>query len=139
MATTNAFKEWVMDQVAAQDVRAMLMKDSFVLDIDADEFVADISADEISVSGYTRKTLAGEVGTQDNTNNRGVFNATSPLDFGSPATGQTIGSVVLYMFGTGDADSRIIGEWPLSADVPTNGAAFSTTIHADGLAYVADA
>lgn len=138
MATTNACKERLMEYLATLDVRAMLMKTGFVLDVDADEFVADISADELTVAGYARKTLGGEVGNQDNTNDRGVLTATSPLDFGSPATGETIKSVVLYVHVTNDADSWIVGEWDLAADVPTNGAAFSTTIHADGLAYVAD-
>lgn len=58
-------------------IKIMLVTDVYVPDIDAHDFIDDASANEVSGTGYTAggATLAGKTTTQDNTNNRAVFDA----------------------------------------------------------------
>lgn len=90
----------------AHDFRILYLKSTAVYDPD-DEFVTDVisGGQEISVAGYARITLTGE-----------VVNFSTPASYFDAAdttsavmaAGQTIGSVVLFRQVTNDTDSKAV-------------------------------
>ena len=89
------------------------------------------SGSELSVGGYTAggPTLAGKAATVDGTD--GKFTATSPIAFGTLASGATPSHAVMYKSGGTDATNRVIMAWVLGD--PTNGGTYSLTIPGTGL------
>ena len=117
-----------------------LIKNSHVPDQD-ETAMTDIAADEISVTGYVggfagagRKTLASCTITQDDVNNRIVFDATDPSAW-TLSTGATIGYAVIYKHDTNDATSIPLFLLDLT-DTPTNGGTFTVTFPTSGIAYL---
>lgn len=125
-----------IDFDAPNDFRVLLLKSSATYDA-TDEFVADVIAgsSEISVSGYARLTLTGEVvnfSTPD-----AFFDANDPTTAALTA-GQTIGAAVLFKFVTNDADSPVIawfdgGVFP----VATSGGTLTIQWNTSGLLQLA--
>lgn len=122
-------------------VRAMLMKSSYSPNVDHD-YVSDVSADEIYTSGtngYTRQTCASKTVTEDDTNNRAVFDCADQA-FGSITTGVTIGGVLYYLQTGGDdstpSNDVLLCYTEYSAGIPTNGAAFTNTVNSSGVFYL---
>lgn len=64
--------------------------------------------DDAVMTGYTKigtdQTLANKSKAKDTVTERIVFDADNP-SFASPGSGDTVGSVVIYAFGTVDGDS----------------------------------
>jgi len=103
----------------AADLRVLLMKGGSP---DPDwNVVNDITpgTNELTVSGYSRQTLAGESVTEDDTNDFAYLDATDPV-FSSLVTGETITYAALFRFVTNDTDSPIYCFYDV-ADTPTNG------------------
>lgn len=102
--------------------RALLLKSTYVVDPDH-VFVSDITggAAEISVAGYARQTLTTKTETPDLVSNWVKFDCDDP-NFGTLVAGQTVAAMVIYEFGTVDADSPILQYMPLgsiaTADLP---------------------
>lgn len=117
-------------------VKAMLMKSTYSPNPDSN-FVSDISADESAVT-YTRQTLASKTVTQDDTNNRAVFDC-ADLAFGTLALGHTLGGILFYVQTGGDdstpSNDILLAYHELTDDIPTNGSTFSYTINAAGIFF----
>lgn len=113
-------------------IKAMLVQSSYTPNKDHN-FVSDVVASEISVSGYSRQTLASKTLTEDDTNDRVVYDAADPA-FGSLAAGQTIGGVVIFKDTGADGTSPLIF-FNDTADTATNGNTVTFQIDAAGLGY----
>lgn len=117
-------------------IKAMLMKSTYSPNPDSN-YVSDISADELGAT-YTRQTLASKTVTQDDTNNRAVFDC-ADLAFGALALGHTIGGILFYVQTGGDdttpSNDVLLAYHELTDDIPTNGSTFSYTINAAGIFY----
>lgn len=106
------------------EIRCLLLKSSVSFNEDHN-VVSDLTpgTNEISVSGYTRQTLAGVSVSQDNSDNRGEASA-NQVTFSGLATGQTVGAAVVYKRASAgsdtDASDWLIGFYDLT-DTPTNG------------------
>jgi hypothetical protein len=114
-------------------IKTMLVTSAYTMNPDHDQ-VSDIT-NEISVSGYSRQTLASKTVTADLTNDRVVYDAADPV-FTSLATGQSIAAAVtFYDPGTGDANCVPLFYNELSAAVPTNGGNVTIQFAATGIGY----
>lgn len=92
-AIYNNFKEMVMEGEfdLADDVIKVALVTGYTPDIDAHDEWADVSGNEESGTGYTTggEELASKAVTQDDANDRGVFDAAdvtwTGLDVGTPS------------------------------------------------------
>jgi hypothetical protein len=128
--------------VLTGDVRAALLMSNTTGDTDEDAtFIADIGTlDEYDGASYARVALSGESFAVDTTNDRFKFDATdfafSTLGVG---TRQAVG-LLIYLHVSNDSDSKpLIYIDGTGFPFDGNGADVNFTIHADGLAYVANA
>ena len=126
-AIYNNFKEQVMEGVfdlsTGQDVIQVILVGNYVPDIDTHIDYGDVSGTEYNTGvGYTSKgeTLAGQDVTQDDSNDRGVFDATDltwanlgPLTPNHPTH-------AIMLDETAPAD-ELIAYWEVSGTAP-NGA-----------------
>lgn len=139
------YKSWLMGAWGSTAVnftgdvyRVMLMKSSYTFDENHD-FVDDISASEISLTGYSRQTLAGKSVNWDNTNKRAYIDATDP-NWASIAAGDTIGGAVIYRQ-TGGNDSTPANDDLVCfldpTDLVTNGSSVTLQFDAtNGIGYL---
>ncbi len=67
--------------LGTDDMRVLLTNSAFVFNADTQEFRSNVEANEVTGTGYTAGgiVLAGESLTQDNTNNRAIFDYTNPI------------------------------------------------------------
>src|SRR4051812_16493792 len=87
-------------------VKALLLKGSGYTANKDHDTLTDLSlgSNEVTVSGYSRKTLASKTITTDDTNDRTVLDA-ADLSWTSLATGETVSALVIYFDpGTGDGN-----------------------------------
>lgn len=139
--------------LANDTLRAALYNDTtaFTFDPDTHEFVADVldggtTAQEFGGSGgtgYSRNDVTGATVTQDNTNDRGVYDSDDFTWTG--LDGETIQGVIIYKQVGGDdttpADDPIIQIYDDDmADVPdlplpTNGSDIKVLQDADGVLF----
>lgn len=93
----------------------LLQDDGYVVDTDHD-FVANLTpaSNEVDVSGYTRLTLTTGARTVNDTLNRVEYTADNP-NWGTLSAGNQVTGLVLFEQVTNDADSPLIGYWPLTA------------------------
>lgn len=119
--------------LASDTIVCLLLNDSYVHD-PAHDFISDVSANEIGVSGYSRQTLSNKTLTEDDTNDRAVFDNTADITFSSLASGETIGWAVIARNTGNDATSELICALDVT-DTPTNGGDIVIAFHADGVFY----
>ncbi|MDX1745781.1 MAG: hypothetical protein R3324_07580 [Halobacteriales archaeon] len=131
---------------AGDTIKVLLLDDTtaYTADVDNHDFVSDVAdggvtGTEMSGTGYSRKTLANQAVTVDDTDNEGVFDADNVTWTGLNAG--TIQTVVVYQqVGADDttpADDRIIaihddssiGTLPLT----TNGSDVTLSWPAEGI------
>jgi len=115
--------------------KALLLKGAgYVVNRDHD-FVAALTpaANEVAGAGYARQSLATKTRVIDDALDRITYDCVD-LDFGSIAVGETVTGVVVFRFVTNDADSVLIGYYPIGS-VPTNGNPFLVSIDPTGLLY----
>lgn len=125
--------------VDAQDLRVLLVTSGYTFD-NAHNFVADVVASELTVSGYSRQTLANEAITEDDTNDRAYLDADDPT-FSSLAAGETIGGAIVFRHTGADATAPLLFFIDLT-NTPTNGTDFKVQFAAPGsggIAYLAQA
>lgn len=107
--------------LATADVRVLLVSSAYTYDADHN-FVSDIT-NELSGTGYLRKALTGEVVAEDDTNDRGTFDADDVVwtgaDFGTPA------AAILYLEAGSDATRELITRIALSPSITTNTGSFT--------------
>ncbi len=121
--------------LTAITLKAMLVTTGFVFNPDLD-FVDDGTANdpasfEISAAGYSRQTLGSVTLNEDDTNDFSYLDCADP-SFGSLASGQTVGGMVVFRYSssggtTSDTGQDIISYYTLTA-TPTNGGAIGVTI-----------
>lgn len=143
-ATKIAFLDGSLNLGSGGDViRVLLLDDStaYTFDPDTHDFVDDVLAagTEMSGTGYTRKTVAGQTTSTDDTDDEGVFDGDdvtwTDIDAGN------IQTVVVYQQIGGDdttpADDRIITvlDDATVADLPlpTNGSDVTINWNAEGI------
>lgn len=89
-----------------------------------------------AVAGTTDITLTGKSKTTDNTNNRIIFSATSPLSWTGVSDGAASALfIAIYKFVTNDADSIPISYIDVTDLSLASVSQLNYTIPADGLAY----
>lgn len=81
----------------------------------------------------TDQTLGSKTRTEDTANDRIVYDAADPT-WTAVASGSTIGWVIVFKFGTNDADSIPIFVIDVT-DTPTNGGDISVQFSANGIGY----
>lgn len=134
---TNKGKKEIVDRDAtAADLRLLLVNTppasaGAAADLN---FVADVSANELSGTGYARKTLATKTITEDDTNDRAVFDCDDPSVYTALNAGTIAGAWVFRQV-TNDADSAL---WMFldCTDLVTNGGDVTVTINSAGLSTV---
>ncbi len=121
-------------------IKVMLVSSAYTFNPDHN-FISDVSANEIAVAGYTggfggagRKTLAGKTVTEDDANDRSVFDA-NDLSWAALAAGATIGGAVVVKEITNDGASKLIAFLD-PADLPTNGSDVNLTFDATGILWM---
>lgn len=132
--------------LSADTIKVALYNDTtaFTFDPDLHEFVADIldggtTAQEFGGSGYSRKTLANQATSQDNTDDEAVFDA-DDLSW-SALDGETIQGIIIYRQVGGDdttptdddvitvKDNSQIADFPLD----TNGGEVNISFDSEGI------
>jgi hypothetical protein len=137
-AIYNNFKEQVMEGVfnlaSGEDTLQIILVSGHTPDIDAHDEYADVSGDEYGTGdGYTAggETLTGQDVTQDNANDRGIFDADdvtwSSLGALAPATPS---HCILY--DDTPAGDPLICYWELGSTA-TNGGDYTLQFNAVGI------
>ena len=125
----RAKKQWLAGELDldGHTIKAMLVDDAYVYNPDHN-FVSNVSGDEVSGTGYTggfagsgRKTLGSPVVAQDDSANRGYFDAADVTWTGINVG--LVGAIILYRSVSTDADSPLIAHIDTGATFPitTNG------------------
>jgi len=112
-------------------IRMMLLDDTYVPDQDAHDFKNDLSG-EIAGLGYTARgmALADKTITQDDTNNRTVWDAT---DVSWPASTLTARYAVLYKDTGVDSTSPLIALIDFGENKSTSISTFTVPFNTDGI------
>jgi len=140
----NSFKRSIFDAgpidfqavPAADNVHVALLVNTYTPDIDAHEFFSDVSAHEVAAAGpyvVGGLTLAGKSATQDNTNDRGIFDANAPSWAASTITARY--AVLVEWTGVA-ATSRLICYWDFGEDKITTNETFSIPWHNNGICWL---
>lgn len=121
-------------------IKVMLVTSSYTFNPDHN-FISDVVANEISVTGYTggfggagRKTLASKTVTEDDTNDRSVFDA-ADVSWTALGAGATIGGAILVKEVTNDGASPAIAFLD-PTDLPTNGSDVNLVFDATGILWM---
>lgn len=141
MIPNSALKKFLNKEIDidTDTIKVMLLTNSHSNDPDTQEFIDDVSANQVSGTGYTAggATLASKTLTQDNTNNKAVFDA-GDITWSS-ANGFTARYAVIYK-DTGTAGtSPIIAIFDFGADKTASGSDFILTWNASGILSLAQA
>lgn len=135
----NNFKEQVMEGVfnlaTGGDTIKQILLASHTADIDGDTVYADVSGDEFATAaGYTAGgvTLSGQDVTQDNTNDRGAFDATDPSWTGLGPLASTPSHTAQYDDTPSSPADPVIAVWELGTTAP-NGGNYTLQFGANGI------
>lgn len=132
-----------LDLDSASGIKVALMKNSYTPNVD-DNFMSGISSNECSATNYTggfagagRKSLSSLTVTEDDTNDRGVWDAADPATWTAlgGGTNNTLRYVAVIQEITNDAASPVICVLDMQADKATNGGDFSVQFSASGIGY----
>lgn len=97
----------------ADDIRVLLVYDTYVPNFDTHQYVVDVAGDEVTGAGYARVALTGTIVSDD-----AVFDADdaawASLDVGTPD------AAIVYKFVTNDSDSILLYSLDLSPKRATN-------------------
>lgn len=138
-----AFLTWTgLDLSTATGIKWILLKNTHVNSKD-DNFIGDVNADECNATNYTggfggagRKASAGKTVTEDDTNDRAVWDATDPATW--VALGGAANNTLRYLAVgreiTVDTDSPLLCVLDLGQDYNTNGGDFTVAFNATGIA-----
>lgn len=131
-----------LDFNAPDDIRVLLLESKSDVnkdDVDVAAVLARAGTTELSSTGYSRQTLTGEGTIQDDTNDRGEFDAADPT-FSSlvQATSETIVAYLVFKFITDDSSSIPIIQADISPAITPNGD-FTIQWNAEGVLQLASA
>ena len=113
----------------------LLVDDTYTFDRDH-EFVDEVTAAELALSGYSRQVLGTKTRTVNNSLDRIVYDCADP-NFGAIVVGGDVEAMILFRQITNDADSILIGYYPLGG-VATTGLDFEVALNPAGLAFLKD-
>lgn len=127
----NNFKEQVLEGEfdLLNDTLKVILVTGHTPNIDTHTSYSDVSGDEVSGTGYTAggATLASKTVEQDNTNDRGVFDAAdvtwTGLDAGTPS------HAILY--DDTHASDLLVAYWEVTT--PSNGGNYTLQWNANGI------
>lgn len=116
-------------------IKCALFTSSLTPNIDTQVYYSDIIANEISGTGYTAGgvTLTGKTLTQNNTTDRGVFDANDPT--WTVLTAPDIRYAVLYKSTGTSSTSQLMVIYDLGAQSQT-GASFTVQFDTAGALYI---
>jgi hypothetical protein len=118
------------------DIRVMLVDDTYSFDEDLHIYADDVSGDELAGVGYERKALTGEAISAET--GMAVFDADN-VQWASIAAGETIGGIVIYKHVGADDSANPLLIWVDTSNLATGGGAVDITWPAaasGGVAYV---
>jgi hypothetical protein len=125
----NAAKAGLMDgsiDLDTDDIRCLLLTGSVTIDPDHADVAAVVAANtEASDGSYARQALTSETVTQNDTDNRGEFDAAT-IDFGS-LDNETPTAALIFKFVTNDAGSTPISIHDTGFGTAANGAGYTIT------------
>jgi hypothetical protein len=139
MPIYNFFKKCLFDHTVAINLKAgadtikcALLTSSYTPNIDTHDYWDDVSANEVSGTGYTPdgETLANQAVTQDNTNDRAVFDADDVTWSSSTITARY---AVLYKYTGTPATSPLICYFDFTSDKSSSNADFTIQWNAVGI------
>lgn len=123
--------------LSSDTLKVALLADTYTPNIDSQEYFDDVSAHELATAGgYTAggATVSGKSCTQDNANDRGVFDCADPT-WTADGTGFTCRYAVLYK-DTGDpSTSPLIAYWDFGGNQNPVSIAFTLIVNALGLLH----
>lgn len=133
----NSFKKKIQDgsiDLDTDTIKVALVTSSYTPDQDSHDFFDDVT-NEVSGTGYSAggATLGTVTVTQDNTNNRGVFDAADTSWASSTITAR--GAVIYKSTGTA-ATSPLIAYIDFGQDYSSTAATFQITWNASGILYI---
>jgi hypothetical protein len=133
----NSFKKNIANgsiDLDTDTIKVALVTSSYTPDQDTHEDMADVT-NEVSSSGYTTggETLANKTITQDNTNNRAVFDAD---DVTWTSTSMTARGAVIYKSTGTAATDLLIAYKDFGSDKTSSNGDFTITWDADGILYL---
>lgn len=131
----NAFKMFIGNGSVDWDtdtINVSLHTNSFVPSADNDDHFDDVD-NEVSGTGYTAggQALAGKSVTQDNTNDRAVYDSNDPSWSTATITNARYAVLRKARGGAASAD-ELIGAWDFGADISSTAATFSIAVNANG-------
>lgn len=135
---TVIYNAWKTRQLGANaidfvtdDVKVALTTSSYTVDIDTHDFFNDIT-NEVSGTGYTAggQSLATKSVTQDNTNDRGVFDAADVTWASSTITARY--GILYYNTGTAST-SPLICQYDFGSDQSSSNGNFTIQWNASGV------
>lgn len=132
----NSYKKrvWTGDIDLVNDtIKVMFLTSSHTTNVDTQEYISDVSTNEVSASGtYSAGgvTLASKTSTQDNTNNKGVFDCADISVTGFTGSVRTL----CYYKSTGTpSTSPIIAFETFDADQTATSGTWAYTVNTSGL------
>ncbi len=122
--------DWVSDTI-----HAILVTSSYTPDQDSHDFRNDIT-NEITGTGYTAggQALASKTVTQDNTNNRAVFDSNDPQWTSATITARAV--VLAKIRGGASSADEIGGYWDFGSDIVSTAGTFTIAVNAGGWMYL---
>ena len=137
-AMYNATKKYLMNGALDLDsdtIHAILVTASYSPNIDTHDFRDDIT-NEVSGTGYTAggQALAGKTVTQDNTNDRGVFDSNDPS--WTTATITARACVLAKIRGGASSADELAGYWDFGSDIVSTAGTFTIAVNASGWMYI---
>ena len=134
----NAFKVYIQNGAIDLDtdtIKVMLVTSTYTPDQDTHNFRDDIT-NEVSGTGYSAggAALASKTVTQDDTNNRGVFDAADLTWSTSTITAR--GAVLYKSRGGASSADEIIGYVDFGADKSSSAGNFTIQWSSDGILYL---
>jgi len=122
--------------VTSHDVRAILVMTNTTVDteIDAIDYIDDFTTlDEMDGANYARAALANEAAAEDDTNDRGEFDADNITWTSLGAGTRAIQGVLLYEHVTNDTDSEPIAFIEFASTVTADGSNFQIQWSDEGI------
>lgn len=144
---TNKAKYLMMTaalNLSSASLKTALMKNGYTPNAD-DNFMSGISSNECDATNYAggfsgagRKAISSPTVTEDDTNDKAVYDAADPSTWSAlgGAANNTLRHVVVWLPVTNDADSPVLFALDFGSDKTTNGGDFTVQWATGGIATV---
>lgn len=121
---------------SSDTIKVMLVKSTYTPSADNDDFIDDANTYEVTGTGYSAggAALGSKTVTQDNTNDRGVFDA-ADTSWTSASIAGIRGAVIYKDTGT-PSTSPVIAYVDFAADYNVVNGTFQITWSANGILYI---